>query len=215
MSRATRLAAVLLALASGASACQKGGGAAAAGPVEYVEATLELPEQSLVDRTSRVTVTLRLPRSWRVDDFFQGQCFLPRGPSGGMKLARLEARTGCNGACDAAAIPGQLEQLLEQPGATLGDDADQPTWKPTIEVLERGDLPQGRFVAYRFRFPPQPEQAEVVPIPGLDLLCYLHDPGDAFYVELAIHADQPHENEVWPALLETCRSASYSVTPVS
>ena len=171
-------------------------------PAEPVSATIELAASAV---TASVTVQVELPGGWHVDDFFES-VWLPGDDSFQVKLA---VDTSCEGACDAASIPANIAAEIERdPVERWSQGSAEPHFQPTVELLEAGELPLGRYQAYRLSYPPAPP-GEASARPGTHLECYLHNPGDAFYVALDATATPENEDQIWPVLLESCRGAIY------
>jgi len=175
---------------------------------EPVEAILEIEAGGV---TPAVTVTTQMPGNWHADDFFDAT-WLPEGVNSPMETG-LRAEAGCGGTCDATAIASNIEGEMDVARLTerWSQGSSEPHFQPTIEVVDSGDLPNGRFLAYRITYPEPPAGATSIPNESFHLNCYLHNEGDPFYVVLDGTARLENEAAIWPTLRASCESASYTV----
>jgi hypothetical protein len=176
---------------------------ASAPVVEPVSATLTVEAGGVVPG---VTVQVELPGHWHAHDFFDAWL-----PGEDPFEAQLRVDVSCGGVCDASAMAANMEEAVTAPlEEQWRQGSDEPHFQPTIEVIDTGELPLGRYRAYRVSYPPAPE-GEAAPRPGTHLDCYIHGEGDAFYVRLEASATPENESEIWPVLLDSCRGATYEV----
>lgn len=174
-------------------------------PLPPVSAVIEVEARPT---TPAVSVQIELPGGWYAHDFFKATWL----PGDDPFEVSLEAETGCGGACAADQIPGNIVNEVERPLETRwSQGSDEPHFQPNVEMLDSGELPLGRYQAYRLSYPPAPD-GEAVAMPGTHLECYLNNPGDSFYVALEATARPEQEAQIWPVLLESCRGASYTLS---
>ena len=171
-------------------------------PQEPVQAVIEIEGGPV---TSAATVQIELPPEWHAHDFFEGTWL----PGDDTFEVSIKGETGCGGACSADAIEGNIRRDI----AGMFDGSRNPGpdshLTPILEEVDRGELPLGQYLVYRTSYPPAPEGgAEGRPL--TKLLCYLHNPGDAFYVVLEASAQPELEGQIWPSLLESCQGATYT-----
>ena len=189
------------------SACKKGSDSSSEPtqpevPQEPVHAVIEI-EGSRV--TSAATVRIELPPGWHAHEFFGGT-WLPGDDSFEVSI---EGDTGCGGACSAEAIEGNIERDIVAMFSGSRNLGSEPHLTPIIEEVDQGELPLGRYAVYRTSYPPAPQGgAEGRPL--TKLICYLHNPGDTFYVALEASAQPELEEQIWPVLLESCQGATYT-----
>ena len=173
--------------------------------VEPVLAQIEISPQRV---TPGAIVEIELPGDWHAHDFFSATWL----PGDDAFSVSLEADTGCAGACDADQMASSIAAETEAPlEGRWSQGSDEPHFQPIVEVLDAGELPLGRYRAYRLSYPPAPD-GEAVAMPGTHLECYLNNPGDPFFVVLDATARPEHEEQIWPALLDSCRGATYTAT---
>ena len=173
-------------------------------PLAPVSAVIEVEARPT---TPAVTIQIELPGGWHAHDFFDATWL----PGDDPFEVSVDADAGCGGACAADQIPGNIVNEVERDlQARWSQGSDEPHFQATVEMLDSGELPLGRYQAYRLSYPPAPD-GEAAAMPGTHLECYLNNPGDAFYVVLDATARPNDEAQIWPALLESCRGASYAV----
>lgn len=175
-----------------------------AGPVEMVPVTITVEPSGF---SPGATAQVPLPEGWHEHDFFSNTWLPGDDPFD----VALKAETGCGGVCDAASIPGQIEQTMSDIVGMLNAGMGEHL-QPIYEEIERGDLPLGSYIAYRLTYPPAP-QGEASGRPGTYLECFLHNPTDDRWFAMRAEAVPEDEAAIWPTLLDSCRGATYQLIP--
>jgi hypothetical protein len=119
----------------------------------------------------------------------------------------LTVELDCGGTCDPAAIPGNVQPIVEAKQA--GDPRTGPSQpsKETApveqEVIEDSPLDGGHLIARRFT---PPKEVMDPPKPMLEVFCYRHDEGMPVYVAITGKGPVEEAGAFEDVMIHACRS---------
>ena len=187
-----------------ALACGKSDNDSGASKGKPISAVIELEAGAV---TPAATLTIELPGGWHAHEVFDATWL----PGKDAFEVSLNARTGCGGECAADKIVENISAEVEADLLEKWTQSGAAHMKPTVESIENGTLPLGRYRAYRLSYPPAPK-GKAQGRSGTHLECYLSKPGEPFLVEIEATASPKQESQIWPALLDSCKGASITAT---
>jgi hypothetical protein len=168
-----------------------------------ISATIDIEAGAVIPAA---TVTLELPGGWHPHEVFKDTWL----PGTDAFAVSVKATTSCGGECSAEKMADNITAMIEQDVKEYWTQGDAPHLTPTVEIIEKGELPLGRYRAFRLSYPKAPK-GKAQGRSGLHLECFITNPGDRFYVEIEADAVPKKESQIWPGMLDSCKGATYTV----
>jgi hypothetical protein len=181
------------------------------------EVRVELPSPSQTS-DELIPIIFTLPAGWSTTRY--DHWFVPSSDPDMVTGTRIVLESACQGSCAPADIAGNIDGVIKgiKAGAAIPNvNTGDPTLdavRGTFTLLQERDLPSGKLISYRVTYAPAvlasgPYQQSVA------VHCFVHRPGDKFYITLAGTSTLDDEARRLPEMIAACESLTIAAPPAA